>query len=348
MPRHLIPDHYDITLIALMEEEPYLAEGDVAIDLTYDPTADDANNYKQAVVLHMKNIHIDLDSVAVENLAGTVAITGYEFDYEREFVKILLDSELSDVVSERSYTLSMSFTSNLNIGDLRGFYTSTYHDVASDAEETLAVTQFEAVDARRAFPCLDEPDMKATFKVRLGRTEAMMAASNMPVEQTVPLPGRDGYALDIFQQSEPMSTYLVAFFVGDYNMTTSESTTILSNWTVSVLHQPSQLDQIGLALESAAIMLAGYEDYFEIPYPLPKLDMVAIPDFYYGGMENWGLITYAEIYLSLVEGDSSTFDEKSVLEVVAHEVAHQWFGDLVTMEWWEDLWLNEGMQNMLS
>ncbi len=341
LPRHLVPSHYDISLIPIFED-PYVAYGHTDIDLTYDSGADTgADDYTQTVVLHAKNLNFDLDTLTVLDTAPDGVITamdvvGFEFDYEREFFKIILGTAFSD---GGSYTVSTNYTSNLNVGDLRGFYTSTYEDEASGQEETLAVTQFEAVDARRAFPCLDEPDLKAIFKVSLGRPLSMMAASNMPIESTDLIGDMDGFVMEHFVESKIMSTYLVALFVGDYDVKT---TNMSDRWEVSVLHQPSQADQIGLALESGAIMLAGYEDYFDILYPLPKLDMVAIPDFYYGGMENWGLITYAEIYLSLVEGDSSTFDEASVVEVVAHEIAHQWFGDLVTMKWWEDLWLNEG------
>ncbi len=321
-----------------------MSYGDVSIDVTYNQAlvADDAE--RSMIVLHEKNLHLDLDTVTVTNSRGiAVDIAGFVFDYEREFLKILLADQLSSTLGQNTYTVSMSFQSYLDAGDLRGFYTSTYLDKATGVEKTLAVTQFEAIDARRAFPCFDEPDLKATFTVSLGRADNLFAASNMPFESSDEIPGRDGYTMDNFEKSEVMSTYLVAFFVGEYDQTLSNETDGY-DWDFSILHQPSQADEIGVALESGVAILAGFEEYFQIPYALPKMDMVGIPDFYYGGMENWGLITYAEIYISYVEGDSSSSDMADVVEVVAHEVAHQWFGDLITMEWWEDIWLNEGEQ----
>ncbi len=343
LPEHLVPSHYDVSLVPVLEDE-FISYGQVSFDVKYSEANAPSNAYKSMIVLHAKNLHLDLDSVTVKQGTDTIAVSGYEFDLEREFLTLTLDGQMTD---QAVYTVSMSFQSNLAVGDLRGFYTSTYHDEASGTDKVLAVTQFEAIDARRAFPCMDEPNLKATFTVQLGRQAHMLAASNMPKVDTTEIEDMDGYVLDTFQESVEMSTYLVAFFIGEYERTLANTSGLLngtsnSQWEFGVLHQPSQANETKLALDSGAIMLAGLEDYYQIPYPLPKMDQVAIPDFYYGGMENWGLITYAERYLNFVEGDSSSFDAYSLLGVIGHELAHQWFGDLVTMDWWDDLWLNEG------
>ncbi len=182
---------------------------------------------------------------------------------------------------------------------------------------------------------MDEPDLKATFNISLGHKDTMVARSNMNEISSEPIADLDGYVMTTFNKSVAMSTYLVAFTVADFGFTPGEG-------DFTVWHAFSKAGQADLAADAGPTILDFMEGYFGIPYQLPKTDMAAIPDFAFGAMENWGLITYRETSLLWDEGVSSLVDRDRVIEVVAHELAHMWFGNLVTMEWWTDLWLNEG------
>ncbi|WVZ93105.1 hypothetical protein U9M48_039114 [Paspalum notatum var. saurae] len=235
--------------------------------------------------------------------------------------------------------LAMDFTGTLN-DQMRGFYRSKY--LYNGESRNMAVTQFEAADARRCFPSWDDPAFKAKFKLTLEVPSELVALSNMPVvSETVNGPTKTVY----YEESPLMSTYLVAIVVGlfDYiESSTSEGT------KVRVYTQVGKTDQGKFALDVAVKSLDLYKDYFATPYPLPKLDMIAIPDFSAGAMENYGLVTYRDTALLYDEQLSSASNKQNVAITVAHELAHQWFGNLVTMEWWTHLWLNEGFASWVS
>lgn len=206
----------------------------------------------------------------------------------------------------------------------------------------MAVTQFEATEARRAFPCWDEPNLKATFSIKLTVSKEVDALSNM--HQIAEEPAGDALKTVTFAITPKMSTYLVAFAVGKFEYIEEKTSGQYNKQpiTVRVYTLPGLISQGKFALQCAVYMLEYFAKIFDIPYPLPKLDMIAVPDFDAGAMENWGLVTYRNVCLLFDENESSIATKIDVAYTVGHELAHQWFGNLVTMDWWEELWLNEG------
>ena len=218
---------------------------------------------------------------------------------------------------------------------MAGFYRSKY--IVDGEERWMATTQFESTDARRAFPCWDEPALKSKFRVSLTIPSHLSALSNMPVAKKEER--GDKQTFYAFEETPIMSTYLLAFIVGEFDYVEDKTK---EGVDVRVYTPLGKSEQGKFALHMATRTLSFFTEYFGIPYPLPKSDMIAIADFSSGAMENWGLITYRETALLIDEKNSSVTNKQRVAYVVAHELAHQWFGNLVTMEWWKELWLNEG------
>lgn len=247
-----------------------------------------------------------------------------------------------DIAEGTSAKLRISFKGEIN-SKLAGFYRAVYEDPSGN-KKVMAVTQFEATDARRAFPCWDEPDKKAKFTISLQVRNHLTALSNMNenvnVVKHISLSHEEGWKIVSFATSVTMSTYLVAFVVGEIEFI--EAFTKNGNIPVRVYAPIGFIHQGHFALDVGVKTLDFFTEYFGESYPLPKMDMIAIPDFASGAMENWGLVTY-RMTLLLFDDQSSTLKTKQqVAYVVGHELAHQWFGNLVTMQWWSDLWLNEG------
>ncbi|MBS3810194.1 MAG: M1 family metallopeptidase, partial [Desulfobacterales bacterium] len=215
---------------------------------------------------------------------------------------------------------------------MAGFYRSIVK--TEEGAETIAVTQFQESDARRAFPCMDHPRFKAEFELNLVIEKNLTAVSNMPVDSETA--HRDGKKQVFFQKTPPMSTYLVFFAIGSFSLVTDEL-----DRRVRAAAATGMESGVHYSLSFARKALHYCEQYFRIPYPLPKLDLIAVPDFAFGAMENWGAITFRENLVRHEPGYTSAEGEERICEVIAHEIVHQWFGNLVTPADWKYLWLNE-------
>jgi len=285
----------------------------------------------------LNSIDLEISNTTLHANGTTLTSKSVTIDKDAETATL----DFGETIQPGDARLEMVFTGGLN-DKLMGFYRSEY--TSQDGETRyLATTQFEPTDARRAFPCWDEPAKKATFEVTLVFSDEYQAVSNTPVvEEAVPGPGLKSVR---FAETPIMSTYLLVFIVG--NLTSIEERAA-GGTTVGVWTTPGKEDQASFALDTSVKLLSYFNEYFGIPYPLPKLDHIAIPDFAAGAMENWGAVTYRETALLVDPDNSSAGTRQRVAEVIAHEMAHMWFGDLVTMEWWDDLWLNESFASWMG
>ena len=285
----------------------------------------------------LNSIDLEISNTTLHANGTTLTSKSVTIDKDAETATL----DFGETIQPGDARLEMVFTGELN-DKLMGFYRSEY--TSQDGETRyLATTQFEPTDARRAFPCWDEPAKKATFEVTLVFSDEYQAVSNTPVvEEAVPGPGLKSVR---FAETPIMSTYLLVFIVGNL---TSIKERAAGGTTVGVWTTPGKEDQASFALDTSVKLLSYFNEYFGIPYPLPKLDHIAIPDFAAGAMENWGAVTYRETALLVDPDNSSAGTRQRVAEVIAHEMAHMWFGDLVTMEWWDDLWLNESFASWMG
>ena len=324
LPSTVSPRHYDLTLRPDLDAGAF--RGMVRIDLHAHESVDE-------LVLNAIELTVDNALINGEELAAG------SWSYDDEFERLTLP--LANTLDAGDHTLELHFDGILN-DKLRGFYRSTFTD-DDGTEHVLATTQFESTNARRSFPCWDEPDAKATFDVTLEVPADMLAVSCQSETSRESI--GDGIDRVTFATTPIMSTYLLAFVVGPLVATDAVD---VDGIPLRIIHRPGKENLTGFALEAGEFSLRWLTEYFGIPYPGDKLDMIAIPDFAFGAMENLGCVTYREILLILDEERSTQPELQRSVDVIAHELAHMWFGDLVTMKWWNGLWLKEAFATFME
>ncbi|KAL2759772.1 hypothetical protein ACRALDRAFT_2095279 [Sodiomyces alcalophilus JCM 7366] len=339
LPDHVKPSHYALS-VRDMNFKDWTYQGTVSIDLVITkPTRE--------IVLNTVELQLSKATVTVQGKANeSLESTSITYDEKQQRATITFSN---DIPASNEANVLIHFQGIMN-NDMAGFYRSKYKPATTPSQAVprddewhyMLSTQFEPCDARRAFPCFDEPNLKATFDVELEIPDELVALSNMPVKSTEK--SRDGYQLVSFDTSPKMSTYLLAWAIGDFEYIEDFTERKYDGKPIPVrVYTTRGLKEQGRwALWHAPKIIDYFSDVFGIDYPLPKADLLAVHEFTAGAMENWGLVTYRTTAVLYDEKTSDPRYANRVAYVVAHELAHMWFGNLVTMDWWDELWLNEG------
>ena len=349
LPKEVVPTEYAVRIVPNLDNFTFAGSESVKLNM---------QSSVHQLVLNGLELKIEAASVDGKELP----LSAIKSDNEKELLTLTLPSALA----AGEHVLALRFTGKINQQG-QGLFYMRYQEQGSGARKVMLGTQFEATDARRFFPCWDEPAFRSRFQLTVVVPENWLAVSNMPIESETLLNGRarpPGAPLEStierpggpslpprkptkevrFAPTPPMSSYLNVFVAGELDFIESR----VGPTQIRVIATKGKAELGRYALEASAEILKYYDDYFGVPYPLPKLDQIAIPGGFGGAMENWGGITYYESRLLFDPKSSSGETKQNIYEVLAHEMAHMWFGDLVTMAWWDNLWLNEGFASWMG
>jgi aminopeptidase N len=323
LPKEVVPTDYSIRIVPDIDKLVFAGTETVKLNV---------RSPVRQLVLNALDLKIEAASIDDKELP----VSAIKTDSKSELLTLALPSELA----VGDHTLALRFAGKINQQG-QGLFYMHYQEQSSGARKTMLGTQFEATDARRFFPCWDEPVFRARFQLTAVVPESWLAVSNMPIESEKKIAGGKEVR---FAATPPMSSYLNVFVAGELDSIESRS----GPTQLRLIATKGKAEMGRYALEATAQILQYYNDYFGVAYPLPKLDQIAVPGGFGGAMENWGGITYYESTLLFDPKNSAAETKQNIYEVLAHEVAHQWFGDLVTMAWWDNLWLNEGFASWMG